>query len=87
MCLGNDSLEGEDNDKSGLVVGVDIAVIPQQVRLSNICNSQNTNQGATSINDLNDLFLRTFCSWILYHQIRGKTLFTLDICVCVTVKV
>ena len=45
MCLGNDSLEGEDNDKSGLVVGVDIAMIPQQVRLSNICNSQNTNQG------------------------------------------
>ena len=56
MCLGNDSLEGEDNDKSGLVVGVDIAMIPQQVRLSNICNSQNTNQRATSINDVNDLF-------------------------------
>ena len=34
MCLCNDSLEGEDNDKSGLVVGVDIAMIPQQVRLS-----------------------------------------------------
>ena len=34
MCLGNDSLEGQDNHKSSLVVGVDITMIPQQVCVS-----------------------------------------------------
>ena len=34
MCSCNDSLEGEDNDKSSLAVVVDIAMIPQQVCLS-----------------------------------------------------